>query len=76
MLALTFEKTDDYEKIKEGDKISLIGLNELEPGKSVKCIIIHNDSKDEILLKHSYNKFQIAWFRAGSALNVLRQKEN
>ena len=77
LLALTFENADDYEKIKEDDKISLIRLQELAPGEPVKCIITHNDdSKDEILLRHSYNKFQIAWFRTGSALNVLRQKEN
>ena len=43
----------------------------------MKCIISHDDgSEEEISLKHSYNKFQIEWFRAGSALNVLRQKEN
>ncbi len=77
LLALTFENVDDYKKIKENDKISLVGLQELQPGISVKCIITHDDdSSEKILLKHSYNKFQIEWFRAGSALNVLRQKEN
>ncbi len=73
ILALTFSDTDDYDKILEDDKISLLNLNELEPHKHVKCIILHVDgTKDEIMLNHSYNKSQIEWFKAGSALNVLR----
>lgn len=75
ILALTFNNPDDYEKILEDDKISILELNELEPHKQVKCIISHKDgSKDEILLNHSYNKSQIEWFKAGSALNVLRNR--
>ncbi len=73
ILALTFGNPDDYEKILEDDKISLLELNELSPGKQVRCIISHsNGEKDEILLDHSYNKSQIEWFKSGSALNVLR----
>ena len=73
VLALTFSNPDDYEKILEDDKISLKNLNELEPAKQVKCIISHKDgNQDEILLNHSYNKSQIEWFKAGSALNVLK----
>ena len=73
VLALTFSNPDDYEKILEDDKISLKNLNELEPYKQVKCIISHNDgNQEEILLNHSYNKSQIEWFKAGSALNVLK----
>ena len=76
ILALTFENPNDYEKIMETDRVSIVGLNNLEPEKSVKCYIHHEDgTKEEIPLKHSYNKFQIDWFRAGSALNILRQKE-
>lgn len=76
ILALTFENQNDYEKIQESDKISIAGLNNLEPGKPVKCYLNHADeTKEEILLKHSYNKFQIDWFKAGSALNILRRKE-
>ena len=75
VLALTFDNPDDYEKILEDDKISLVDLDGLEPGKHVKCIVSHaGGNKDEIMLKHSYNKSQIKWFKAGSALNVLRNK--
>ncbi len=75
VLALTFENPDDYEKILEDDKISLTGLNGLKPCMPLKCIVSHADgNKDEIMLKHSYNASQIEWFKAGSALNVLRNK--
>ena len=76
ILALTFDNHDDYDKILEDDKISLVNLNDLEPHKQVTCIILHSDGhKEEILLNHSYNKFQIEWFKAGSALNVLRNNQ-
>ncbi|NQV40521.1 MAG: aconitate hydratase [Nitrosopumilus sp.] len=76
ILALTFSNPDDYEKILEDDKISLLELNELAPDKQVRCIISHSDgNKDEILLNHSYNKSQIEWFKSGSALNVLRNNQ-
>ena len=75
ILALTFSNPDDYDKILEDDRISLLSLKELQPGKQVKCVISHADgSKDEILLNHSYNIAQIEWFKSGSALNVLRNK--
>lgn len=77
VLALTFENPRDYEKIRETDRISLVGLDLLEQGKPVKCYIHHEDSsKEEITLRHSYNRFQIEWFRAGSALNLLRSKDS
>ena len=73
ILALTFSNPDDYEKILEDDKVSILGLNDLAPNKQVRCILSHSDgTKDELLLNHSYNKSQIEWFKAGSALNVLR----
>ena len=75
VLALTFSNPDDYEKILEDDKISLVNLNDIQPQKQVKCIITHSDgNKDEIMLNHSYNTSQIEWFKAGSALNVLRNR--
>ena len=74
---MVFENKEDYDKIKENDKLSIIGLNNLEPGKPVTCKIKHDDgTMEEISLNHSYNKFQIEWFKAGSALNVLRSRES
>ncbi|HXW02645.1 MAG TPA: aconitate hydratase, partial [Nitrosarchaeum sp.] len=76
ILALTFDNQNDYDKIKENDRISIVGLNNLKPASLVSCIIHHEDGKkEEISLNHSYNNFQLEWFRAGSALNVLRSKE-
>ena len=76
ILALTFSNSDDYEKILEDDRVSLVDLNALKPNKQVKCVISHIDgSKDEIFLNHSYNNFQIKWFQYGSALNVLRSNQ-
>lgn len=76
ILTLTFSNSDDYEKILEDDRVSLVDLNALEPNKQVKCIISHIDgSKDEIFLNHSYNNSQIKWFQYGSALNVLRSNQ-
>ena len=63
ILALTFENPDDYDRLQQGDKISLVGLNALAPGKSVKCIIRHeNNETEEISLTHSYNDLQLEWF--------------
>ncbi len=74
MLALTFTNPTDYDKILEDDRISLTGLNGLAPRTPVRCTISHNDGTEgEILLTHSYNRLQIRWFQAGSALNSLRQ---
>ena len=75
ILALTFENSDDYEKIKEDDKISISGLTGFAPDKSFECVLKHSDGNTEkIMLKHSYNSSQIEWFKAGSALNVLKNK--
>ncbi|HVX01851.1 MAG TPA: hypothetical protein VHA09_01735, partial [Nitrososphaera sp.] len=75
VLALTFADPADYDKILEDDRLSIVGLKDLQAGKTVKCIISHADGRtEEIELKHSYNSSQIEWFRAGSALNLLRSK--
>ncbi|MGI0017399.1 MAG: aconitate hydratase [Nitrosotalea sp.] len=76
VLALTFVNPSDYDKIQEADKISILDLSQIQPGKNVKCMLNHKDgTKDEIALKHSYNDFQIKWFKAGSALNIMRERE-
>ena len=72
MLALTFAQATDYDKIKETDKITIKGLADFSPGKNLKIEILHKDgTKDLIEAAHSYNKEQIAWFKAGSALNLI-----
>ena len=76
VLALTFADPMDYSKIMEDDRISIVELNNLQPGKSVICILNHADgSHEEISLIHSYNESQLEWFRAGSALNILHSTE-
>jgi aconitate hydratase len=74
LLAMTFAQADDYERIRADDRLSLLGLRELAAGKSVKCRLVHSDGTQEVLdLQHSYSDRQLAWFRAGSALNTLAQ---
>ncbi len=76
ILAFTFEDPADYTKILEDDKISLVNLDDLREQMPVSCIIDHADkTREKISLVHSYNESQIEWFRAGSALNVLRNKQ-
>ncbi len=77
VLPLTFANPEDYDKIKDyRDRISIVGLSELAPGKPVKAYIHHPDgTKEEITLNHTLDKEQIEWFKAGSALNLLRLRE-
>jgi len=73
LLALTFADPADYDRIGERDRISLIGLAELAPGAPVTARLRHPDGGVEtIQLRHSYSAAQLAWFRAGSALNAAR----
>jgi len=77
LLALTFADPLDYEKILEDDKIGLKGLSNFSEKKPVQCTINHKDgTTEEILLNHSYNDSQIEWFKAGSAMNVLRNTKH
>ena len=73
-MALTFPDPADYDRIREDDRISLVGLNEITPGKPVHCIIKHSDGTEETLeLNHSYGDSQFEWYRVGSALNLFHQ---
>jgi aconitate hydratase len=75
LLPLTFSDPKDYDKVREDDRISLTGVADLAPGKPVKCTVHHADGKEEtLMLNHSFGAKQIAWFRAGSALNLFHQK--
>ncbi|XP_017794739.1 PREDICTED: aconitate hydratase, mitochondrial-like [Habropoda laboriosa] len=74
LLPLTFANPSDYDKIQPTDKISLLGLKDLAPGKPVKAEIKHKDGKvDSISLNHTMNEQQISWFKAGSALNRMKE---
>ena len=73
LLALTFEEPEDYERVREGDRVSLVGLGELASAKLITCHLHHADgSRETIRLKHSFNAAQMEWFRAGAALNLPR----
>lgn len=73
LLALTFSDPADYERIRQGDRLSLTGLGALAPGAPVACLVQHGDGSAETLqLRHSYSASQLQWFRAGSALNSTR----
>jgi aconitate hydratase len=75
LLALTFANPADYDRVQEKDRISIIGLDKLAPGKSVDAVIHHADGATEtISLKHTMNEEQIEWFKAGSALNLIRKR--
>ena len=74
LLPLTFANAADYDKIQPTDKISLLGLKDLAPGKPVTCEVKHaNGSVDKFLLNHTLNDLQIGWFKAGSALNRMKE---
>lgn len=74
MLPLTFSDPSDYDKVQPTDRISLVGLKDLSPEQPLECHIKHKDgSVDKIHLKHTMNEGQIAWFRAGSALNRMAE---
>jgi aconitate hydratase len=71
MLALTFADKNDYDKIREHDLISVVGLKEFAPERNMEVILYHEDgTEDRFNVQHTYNKQQIGWFRAGSALNA------
>jgi aconitate hydratase len=74
VLALTFADKNDYNRIQEKDKIDVTGLREFSPGRKLKIILHHaNNEKEIIYANHTYNEAQIGWFRAGSALNLIRE---
>ena len=75
MLALTFATKEDYDKVLEDDLIDITGLAELAPGKQVTMVLRHaNGTSDKVKLNHTYNEQQIEWFKAGSALNLIRKQ--
>jgi len=72
MLALTFADKNDYDKVREDDKISILGLATFAPGKNLVINLKHSDgTSEQFEAIHTYNSAQIDWFKAGSALNGL-----
>jgi len=76
MLGLTFATEADYDKIREDDTFNFIDLVDFSAGKQLTLELAHADgSKENILLNHTYNEQQIDWFKAGSALNLIKLQE-
>jgi len=74
VLAMTFADPADYDKVLEDDTFDVVGLNGFAPGKPLTVVIHHADgSSDTIKVNHTYNQNQIEWFKAGSALNLIRR---
>ena len=75
MLALTFVNESDYDLIQEDDTFNFTDLVDFAPGKTLHVEVVHADgSKDVIEMNHTYNAQQIEWFKAGSALNLIRRQ--
>jgi aconitate hydratase len=73
MLALTFDKEKDYDKILENDTFNFIDLKSFSPGNQLLLEIIHSDNSTEIIkLNHTFNSQQIEWYINGSALNLIK----
>jgi aconitate hydratase len=74
MLALTFADKNDYDKVREDDRISIIGLTGFSPGKNLKISLSHSDgTTEQFEAIHTYNQAQIDWFKNGSALNAMQK---
>lgn len=73
MLGLTFDVPKDYDKVREDDNIDIVGLTDFATNVPLTVVLNHADgSKDEIVVNHTYNQGQIEWFKAGSALNMIK----
>jgi aconitate hydratase len=75
MLALTFDEKSDYELVREDDKIDVTGITHLSPGKQLEIRLNHSDGTSHTFkVNHTLNENQISWFKAGSALNLIKQE--
>ena len=74
MLALTFANPADYDKVRQDDKVSILGFDTFKPGKPLQIVLEHADgTSDKFDVNHTYNEQQIEWVRSGSALNKIRK---
>ncbi len=77
MLGLTFANESDYDKIQENDVFDFVDLKDFAPGKPITIVAKHEDgTEDSIVTNHTYNEGQIEWFKAGSALNLIKLQNN
>jgi aconitate hydratase len=77
MLGITFAKESDYDLIQEDDTFNFVDLKDFAPGKLLTIELVHADgSKDTIKANHTYNEAQIEWFKAGSALNLIKEQNS
>jgi aconitate hydratase len=75
VLPLVFADPADYQRIEEADAFALEGVGRLVPGSEVTLVIKHADGRQEkVPLRHTLTAEQIGWFRAGSALNLIREQ--
>ena len=75
VLALTFANKKDYNKIRENDTVDILGLEYFADGAPLTIVLHHDDGTiDHFKVNHTYNKAQIEWFKAGSALNLIRKQ--
>jgi aconitate hydratase len=76
MLGITFANESDYDLIQEDDQFHFVDLAEFAPGKPLTIQLDHADgTSDTIQTNHTYNDQQIDWFRAGSALNLIKKQQ-
>ena len=77
MLGITFENEADYDLIQEDDTFNFVDLSGFAAGKQLTIEVAHSDgSSDTILANHTYNEAQIEWFKAGSALNLIKKQNS
>ncbi|MFC2150886.1 aconitate hydratase [Bacteroidota bacterium] len=75
MLALSFVNENDYDLIQEDDTFNFINLKDFLPNNIIKLEVVHSDGKTDIIeLDHTYNQQQIEWYKAGSALNLIKSQ--
>ncbi|MCP4503115.1 MAG: aconitate hydratase [Deltaproteobacteria bacterium] len=74
MLPLTFKNAGDYDKVQEMDRVDILGITELAPGKPLTIVLHHGDgSEEKFEVNHTMSDDQITWFKAGSALNFIAE---
>ncbi|MBI2932681.1 MAG: aconitate hydratase [Planctomycetes bacterium] len=75
LLPVTFADPADYDRVRDGDRVSLVGLSDLAPGRELSCTLRHSDGTTDVFqVRHTLTQEQVEWFKAGSALNLMRRR--